>query len=50
MTDNFIASLLDAACDIDNDLAARFDDHIRSMISESELLDIDFLPHPLCLP
>jgi hypothetical protein len=49
MLDIYIAVLLDAACDIDNDLAARFDDHIRCMISKSELLDIDCLPPPLCM-
>jgi len=49
MTDNFIASLLDAACDIDNDLAARFEDHIRSMTGIESELPLDFLPDRICL-
>ena len=49
MFETYIAVLLDAACDLDIDLSARCQDHIRCMTGMEAEVPLDFLPDPLSM-
>ena len=51
MYETLIATLLDAACDLDEDLSMAFEDHIRSMtgLPAEFPLELSYQPYPLSL-